>query len=446
MISILNIGINHETAPVEIRECLAPESRGGDSALLGMLCEEKAIEEAFILSTCNRVEALVISNSPIKAEEAVIRILCSGTGIDRKKLIPSFYKHWNLDAVHHIFMVASSLDSMVIGEPQILGQIKKAYANSVENRSVGTIINRLMHRAFHVAKRIRSETSVCELAVSVSYAAVELAKKIFSNFNDKKVLIIGAGEMAEIAAKHLSNHGVRDVKVANRTFERAAALAEQMSWQAISFEDIGNHIANSDIVISSTGSREYIISYADVKLAQKKRGDSPLFFIDIAVPRDIDPHINKIQNVYLYDIDDLKEVVSYNKTQRKKESEKAEKIIKEEVVKFGKWLETLTVVPTIIELRKKIKDIVDSELHRSRSDLDLLDDSQKAMVEVLVNSVAEKIINDPILFLKQKAESQSINSYLDMTKHMFGLDLDSNIKIEFHHHGHASKPNVGNEN
>lgn len=443
MISILNIGINHETAPVEIRECLAPDSRGGDSVLLDMICKEKAIEEAFILGTCNRVEALVTSNSPIKAEEAVMKILSSGTNIDEKRLISSFYRYWNLDAVHHIFMVASSLDSMIIGEPQILGQIKKAHVNAVENRSVGTILNRLMHRAFHVAKRIRNETSVCELAVSISYAAVELAKKIFSDFNDKKVLIIGAGEMAEIAAKHLSNQGIKDVKVTNRTFERAASLAERMGWQAIIFEDIESHLINTDIVISSTGSQEYIISYADAKRAQKKRGDRPLFFIDIAVPRDIDPDINKIQNVYLYDIDDLKEVISYNKTQRKEESVKAEKIVKEEVVKFAKWLDTLAVVPTIIELRKKIKDIVDSELRRSRSEIELMDVSQKSMIEVLVNSVAEKIISDPILFLKRRAESQYINSYLDMTKRMFALDSEK--EIEFHEH-HVLKPNAGNEN
>ena len=439
MISILNIGINHETAPIEIRECLALDSRGGYSALLDLLCKEKTIEEAFVLATCNRVEALVTSNSPIKAEEAVIKILGSGTSIDEKRLAQLCYRYWNLDAVYHIFMVASSLDSMVIGESQILGQIKKAHANAVGNRSVGTILNRLMHRAFHVGKRIRTETSVCELAVSISYAAVELAKKIFSNFNDKKVLIIGAGEMAELAAKHLFTQGVKDVKVTNRTFERAADLAGRIGGQAVGFENIETHIVNADIVISSTGSKEYIISVIDVKLAQKKRGDRPLFFIDIAVPRDIDPDANNIQNVYVYDIDDLKDVISYNKAQRREESIKAEIIVKEEVVKFAKWLETLAVVPTIIELRKKVKDIVDSELRRNRADIELLDDSQKEMIEILVNSIAEKIINDPILFLKRRAESQSINSYLDMAKRMFALDGEKKMDTIL------SKPNMGNK-
>jgi glutamyl-tRNA reductase len=336
------------------------------------------------------------------------------------------------DAIRHIFRVASSLDSMVLGEPQILGQIKEAYTRATMEKTAGVIINRLMHRAFHVAKRVRTETGVCEAAVSISYAAVELAKKIFYVLEGKKVLLIGAGEMAELAARHLMGQGVSTMVVANRTFHRAVQVAEPFRAQAIAFEEIEGQLSNVDIVISSTASPEYVIAYDLVKRSMRRRRNRPLFCIDIAVPRDIEPSVNEIENVYLYDIDDLKGVVQLNLAQRRQEAVQAERIVEEEVVKFGNWMQTLEVVPTIVSLREKAETIIRAELKKSSTALSRLDPEENRAVQVLVRSIAEKVIHDPIVFLKHKAGSPLVKEYLDAARRLFKLDQDegSEARVE----------------
>ncbi|HUU80756.1 MAG TPA: glutamyl-tRNA reductase, partial [Acidobacteriota bacterium] len=321
-----------------------------------------------------------------------------------------------------IFRVASSLDSMVVGEPQILGQIKEAYAQATRQKTSGVVLNRLMHKAFHVAKRVRTETGVCEAAVSVSYAAVELAKKIFHVLDGKKVLLIGAGEMAELAVKHLIANGVRSIVVANRTFERAIQIAELFNSSPVSFEEIPSQLVEADIVLTSTASPEYIITYEQVRNSLRKRRSRPLFFIDIAVPRDVEPEVNVLENVYVYDIDDLKNVIGLNLAQRKQEAIKAERVVQEEVVKFEKWLKTLAVVPTIISLRKKAEAIVQTELKKSNSVLRQLTPAQEEALYTLTRSITEKVLNDPILYLKKKADRHTVNGYIDVTRKLFNLD------------------------
>jgi glutamyl-tRNA reductase len=420
---IVNIGMNHETAPVELRECLAasPDSTG---RVLGKIRELPYIKEGIFLSTCNRIEVLFTSERVDEARKAMFSIM-SGLGrMPEDELTGYLYRWDDLEAVKHIFRVASSLDSLVVGEPQILGQIKEAYLRATREKTSGIILNRLMHRAFHVAKMVRTETGICESAVSISYAAVELAKKIFHSLEEKKVLLIGAGEMAELAARHLMGQGVESIAVANRTFERAVEVAGRFHARPISFDEIEVELVNADIVVCSTASPEHVITQARVKKSLRKRRNRPLFFIDIAVPRDVEPQVNNLSNVYVYDIDDLKGVIALNMDQRKLEAIKAERIVNEEVLKFGHWLKTLSVVPTIIALQEKARTIIEGELKKSGGTLGKLTEEQKKGVESLARSIAEKVLNDPILFLKEKVERPSVETYLDVARRLFNLDTN----------------------
>jgi glutamyl-tRNA reductase len=314
---------------------------------------------------------------------------------------------------------------MVMGEPQILGQIKDAYRQATKAKISGVVVNRLMHKAFHVAKRIRSETGISDAAVSVSYAAVELAKKIFRDLNGKNILLIGAGEMAELAAIHLMGHGVGSIRVANRTFQVALEKAESFNGTPVSFEEIGPQLLEVDIVVTSTASTEPVIKYEQVKSSLRKRRNRPLFFIDIAVPRDVEPRVNELGNVYVYDIDDLKGIVEDNLAYRKDEAVKAERIVQEEVLKFEKWLKTLEVVPTIVSLKEKTEGIRRTEIKKSLSALGSLTPSQLKAIETLTVSLSEKIINDPILVLKKIAHRDTRDTYVDMARRLFNLDQNN---------------------
>jgi len=315
MVTIVDIGMNHETAPVEVRECLARDL-GNPEKVLTSLKEFPTVKESMFISTCNRVEVLFTTADLSKSREEVLALFSKLGGIAEESFSSSLYIHQNMEAVSHVFRVASSLDSMVLGEPQILGQIKEAYSKATREKRTGVILNRLLHKAFHVAKRVRTETGISDAAVSVSYAAVELAKKIFRDLSGKKALLIGAGEMAELAAKHLLSHGVSSISVANRTFERAVELAGVFRGTPVSFDEITAQLMEVDIVISSTASQTYVITQEKVKNSFRKRKNRPIFFIDIAVPRDVDPAVNDLPNVYVYDIDDLKGVVQLNMAQR----------------------------------------------------------------------------------------------------------------------------------
>ncbi len=422
MIRIVNIGMNHESAPVELRECLADDAAIPGNALATMR-ESACIREGFFLSTCNRVETLYTTEDAERAEDMIITMLSQAARMERDRLFKHLYRYYDMEAVRHFFRVTSSLDSMVVGEPQILGQVKDAYHLAAsKEKATGVILNRLMHRAFHVAKRVRTETGIADHAVSISYAAVELAKKIFYGLDGKKVLLIGAGEMAELAARHLMGQGVGSLVVANRNLERAMKIAGSFGGKSILFEEIESQLREADIVITSTASTEFIINADIVKKNIRKRKNRPLFFIDIAVPRDVEPEVNNLENVFLYDIDDLMEVVEQNSAQRRQEALVAERIIEEEVIRFGKWIETLEVVPTIVLLKEKINKIRETEMKKSLSGLGDLTPSQIQGIETLTMSLSEKIINDPILALKKAAGRSLKDNFLDVTRKLFKLD------------------------
>jgi glutamyl-tRNA reductase len=421
MSQIVLLGMNHKTAPVEIREQLAVVCRD-DASLLRLLPRLEHVKELMLLATCNRVEFMFTCGSldgAIKEVKDLLRRHLGGASLS--SLDSCFYIHQDLAAVNHIFRVASSLDSMVIGEPQILGQIKAAYREATECRTVGVILNRLLHKTFSVAKRVRSETMIGSLAVSISFAAVELARKIFGELRDKKVLLIGAGEMAELAAEHFLSQGVRDMVVANRTLERAVELAGRFKASTIPFGHIADNLRDIDIVLTSTGSPDPILRIDDVKSRMRQRRNRPLFFIDIAVPRDIDPKVNDLDNVYLYDIDDLQGIVELNREGRKKEAERAEHIIAEETLKFQNWLCTLDVVPTIVALREKAETIRQREINKTFSQLAHLSDADREAIEVLTESIVNKVLHDPIITLKRKAERETCHSFVDHTQQLFNL-------------------------
>jgi glutamyl-tRNA reductase len=429
MIKIVNIGMNHETAPVELRELMAVGEHTIDE-VMGTIRTIKDIKESIVLSTCNRVEILFTTDNEKEATESIIDFLCRYSQISREKLLQLLYIYNDQEAIRHIFRVGASLDSLIIGEPQILGQVKEAYRIAVNHKSSSVILNKLMHRTFSLAKKIRTETEISGSAVSISFAAVELGKKIFGDLEGKKVLLIGAGEMAELAATYLVHNRVDKIKVANRTFRRAVEVADQFHGETISFEEIGNQLLHIDIVITSTASPVPIIFSDQVKKAMKGRKNRPLFFIDIAVPRNVEPRVNEIENAFVYTIDDLKGIIEFNLTKRKDEAVKAERMVDEEVIKFSEWLKTLDVVPTIVALKEKSKKIRQIELKKTLSSLGNLTPKQRKSVENLALSITKKVLNDPIVFLKSKENRSSRNLYLDIARRLFNLDSNNNTKTK----------------
>jgi glutamyl-tRNA reductase len=425
---IILIGLNHKSAPIHIRETLA-FSKEDTRQAMNELMQMPFFLEMCIFSTCNRVEILVVSD--LSAEtvrqqvmDKWIEYLSNHREIDITDLRPMFYIHQNLNAVRHLFRVASGLDSMIIGEPQILGQIKESYRLAVRRKSTGVLINRLLHRTFSVAKRVRSETGIGDHAVSISYAAIELGRKIFGSLHNKSVLLIGAGEMAELAVDHLIRHHAGTIYVVNRTFERGLQLAKRFKGTAIRFDELLDQIVHVDIVISSTGASACILTKTQMKKVMKRRKHRPIFFIDIAVPRDIDPDINQLENAYLYDIDDLQDVIDINVNERKKEALRAERIIDEAVVRFEEWLKNLDVVPTIKALRHKLDQITRFEIQKTCQSIQNENIEQLyPAFEKMGNAIVNKFLHDPIRFLKGEGFHKDRSACLDLTRKLFCLDI-----------------------
>jgi len=417
---IVIIGLNHRTAPVEIRERLAFPSETIGHALRGLL-EKKSLQEGVILSTCNRVEICALARHSFEGTSEAKEFMAAYHGIPMGELNGYLYHYEGDEAVRHLFRVASSLDSMVLGEPQILGQVKDAYGYASEFRTIGPIIDKFFAKTFSVAKRVRTETKVASSAVSVSYAAVELARKIFGDLSDKTVLLIGAGEMCELAARHLISAGVKGIMVTNRTFERAVKLAEEFGGIPIRFDEIPVHLKRADIVLSSTGAPHFILGRRDVEEVIRIRRNRPMFFIDMAVPRDIDPDANQVDNVYVYDIDDLNNVIETNLEERQREALKAEEIVTEEVRSFRRWLDAQQVTPTIITLRRKYEEVKNAEVAKAVSALGADDPKMRKVVESLASSLLNKILHAPISSLKKDADGRNPMDLVAMVREIFDL-------------------------
>ncbi|HYL14787.1 MAG TPA: glutamyl-tRNA reductase [Terriglobales bacterium] len=411
------IGVNHKSAPVEVRERLAlPDSRLADACK--RLTEQLGVEEGMILSTCNRVEVLARTTNGKADLRGFIGQFFS---LDPAELDRYFYEYREQDMVRHVFRVTSSLDSMVVGEPQILGQVKEAYAVARAVGSVNSQLDSLLTRAFAVAKRVRTETAVGSSAVSVASVAVELAKKIFGSLHGRHVYLVGAGKMSELAARHLLAHGAASIFVANRTYDRAVQLARKFSGKAIVFEQLYETCDRADIVITSTGAPHAIFRREHGELFLARRRNRPMFFIDIAVPRDVDPEVNKLDGIFVYDIDDLQQAVSAHVADRKKEAERAEAIVANEVERFQARLQTLEVVPTIVSLQDHLETIRQAEIDRVRGRLGELSPDQELAVDVLTKGIINKIMHTPITTLKTAARESEATTVIDLVRRLFNL-------------------------
>ncbi|MCL5966693.1 MAG: glutamyl-tRNA reductase [Deltaproteobacteria bacterium] len=423
MAQIVTVGLNHRSAPVEVRERVAFPAETIGHALRGLL-ERKEIAEGVILSTCNRVEVCVLAQDACEGAAAVKEFLASHHGMLLAEIDGYLYHHEGEEAVRHLFRVSSSLDSMVLGEPQILGQVKDAYGYAIEFRSIGPVLDKFFTKAFSVAKRVRTETKVASSAVSVSYAAVELAKKIFGLLSDKTVMLIGAGEMCELAARHMLSAGVKGILVTNRTFERAVKLAEEFDGMPVRFEELPVHLKRADIILSSSGAPHFILRRPDIEEVIRIRRNRPMFFIDMAVPRDIDPDANQIDNVYVYDIDDLNNVIETNLEERQREAERAEEIVAGEVKAFVRWLEAQQVTPTIVTLRRKLEEIRNAEVAKALSVLGTDDPKAKRVVEALASSIVNKVLHAPVTALKKDVEGRSPMELVAVVRELFDLPED----------------------
>lgn len=421
--SIILIGVNHKTAPVEIRERLA-FSDAACAEGLRRLVDGEVVREGLIVSTCNRVEIL----SATAAEQ-----MESGAGrlaqfLDAAASLPAgflgnhLYRHTDEEAVRHLFRVASSLDSMVVGEPQVLGQVRRAYSVAVEAGTAGRVLNRLVHHTFRVAKRVRNETGIAANAVSISYMAVELGKKIFDSLKGCTVLLIGAGEMAELSARHLVNAGASRVLIANRTEETARQIANEFGAVTVPFDQLDQGLAEADVVICSTGAPTYVLTEAQARRALGRRRNRPTCFIDISVPRNIDPAVGKVPNVFLFDIDDLESVITSNIREREREAERAELIVRSEVMQFQQSLRLMDVGPTIGAMREKFQEVARAEMARQRKRLGVLTKEQEAAIEALLVSTVNKISHPILNQMRRFYETSESDASAPQFEDSFDLD------------------------
>ena len=412
------IGVNHNSAPIEVRERLAiPESRLPDA--MRRLAEFPGVDEGLILCTCNRVEVVAQSKN---GGADLRRFLRDYFQLDPAQYEPHLYEYRESEAVRHLFRVAASLDSMLVGEPQILGQVKEAYATARAVGAVHSQLDLLLTRAFTVAKRVRTETAVGSSAVSVASVAVELAKKIFGSLQGRHVYLVGAGKMSELAARHLMAHGAASIFVANRTHERAAQLAGKFNGQVILFEQLYETCDRADIVITSTGAPHAIFRREHGELFLSRRKNRPMFFIDIAVPRDVAPEMNDLDGIFVYDIDDLQQAVSSHVADRRREAERAEAIVQSEVERFQARVQALDVVPTIVSLHDHLETIRQAEIDRVRARLGPLSPEQEMAVETLTRGIVNKIMHTPISTLKTAAREQEATTVIDVVRRLFNLE------------------------
>ncbi len=420
--NLLVVGLSHKTAPVEIRELLAiPQSRMAEA--LSRLCAYPGIQEGVLLSTCNRVEVYAAVED-VETGFARIQEFLADThlSLSSEQLMPHLYWHADDRAILHLFRVAASLDSMIVGESQILGQLKDAFELSLHHKASGIVLNKVVKKAISVAKRVRTETKIAEMAVSVSYAAVELAKKINSNLAEQTVLLVGAGEMAKLAARRLVSHGVRQIKITTRDPLHARTLAQQFQGFPVPFDDFRQEMASADIVLCSTGASHYLIRPEDVQWAVRQRMNRPILLIDISVPRNIDPEVRHVHDAFLFDIDDLEMRVEENREGRRREALKAERLVEEEVGFILQWLKSLEATPTIVALRRRAEEIKRSELEKTLGRLGTLSLQDQQMIEGMASGIVNKLLHGILTTLKTEADSSAGTLFIEAARRFYDLE------------------------
>jgi glutamyl-tRNA reductase len=423
------LGVSHKTAPVELRERLDFSSRDLGGAVEALASRPGAAESA-VLSTCNRSELYVAAENVERAKEDLVAFLSEYHQLSSDTFLPHVFAREDADAVRHLFRVAAGLDSLVVGEPQILGQVKEAYAIAAERHSSGPLLTKLFHSSFAVGKRVRTETALGEGAVSVSYTAVQLARKIFGKLTGRNVLVIGAGEMGKLTAQHLRTQGVGEIVITSRTFGRAQELAHTVAGTAAPWADLMTVLARADIVITATGSQVPILSRADIESVIGRPRHDPLFIIDIAIPRDVDPDAGNIEQVFLYNVDDLQMIVKENLSRRSAEMDRAELIVAEEVGRFMAWHRSRGAIPTVVALRQRFEAIRRAELQRLESKLSGLSPEARARVEEVTRIIMEKLLLEPTEQLKALPDEETQVLYTEAVNRLFGLRGEERVSRE----------------
>lgn len=419
--SLVVIGLSYRTAPVEIRDGVAVLPHALEGVLQGFATVPE-IAECAVLSTCNRSEVYCVTHDTHAVRDAVIAKWCDQSGLAPDALCRHLFVYRDADAARHLFGVAAGLDSMVMGEPQIAAQVKEAGAAALSAGASKTVLNRLFRAATEASKRARTETEIATGAVSVSFAAVELAKKIFGHLDGQTALVLGAGEMSELTARHLADQGVKSLLVTSRTFARARDLAMRVGGRAIHFAEGMDNLHDADVIISSTSAENYVLERHHVASAMHQRKNRSMFLIDIAVPRDIDPAVGDLYNVFLYDLDDLESVVGANLEKRKTEAEKVNAILEGEVRAFSAWVNSLDVVPAIVALRRHFQSFMDAELAQAK--LAEFSDDQRAQVANVVRRFMNKVLHKPVIRLKEAAEEEDSGAYVAALSYLFDLAVE----------------------
>ena len=418
---ILLVGISYRTAPVELRERLDFQARGVGDALRA-LAERGSAREAVVVSTCNRAELYVACDEASATRQDLVHFVSDFNGVAPAEIAPHVYEVIDLDVARHLFRVAAGLDSLVMGEPQILGQVKEAHTSATEARTAGPVLNRLFHASFAAGKRVRTETGLGSGAVSVSYAAVALARKIFGDLSGRNVVVIGAGEMGTLTAMHMKSQAVQHVTIVSRTMAHAARTAEAIGGaSAAPWEELDAVLGASDIVMTATGAAAPILTKAHIEAVMRPRRNRPLFIIDIAMPRDVEPAAGEIEQVFLYNIDDLQTTVRENLARRASEVVRAETIVNEEVNKFGAWFRSRAAIPTIVALRERFEAIRRAELERLDFKLSSLPPEARARVDEITHLLIEKLLLTPTEQLKSLSDADTVGAYSEALTRLFGL-------------------------
>ena len=427
--NVIVVGLSHKTAPVELRELLmVPESRVGEA--IRRLMAHPNIHEGVFLQTCNRVEVYAVTDRADAGFAAVQEFLvATHLSLSAEQLLPHLYWHEGDRAITHLFRVASSLDSLVVGEPQILGQVKECFRDASTHNASGVILNKVFQKAISVAKRVRTETRIAENAVSVSYAAVELAKKVFGNLSERTVMLVGAGEMAKLAAQHLVDHGVRQVLLTTRDAVRARDMVSRFRGTFVPFEEFRTDLYKADMVLCSTGAPHYVIGPEDVERAVRERWNRPIFLIDVAVPRNIDPDVRQVDNAFLFDMDDLEAHVEQNREDRLMEAACAENIVNDEVGVVLRWMQSLKATPMIVALQKHAETIKHAELQKIFGRFGMLTPDQREAMEHLASGIVKKLLHGPLVALKDAVQSSNGLMYIEAARHFYRLD-DQHVATE----------------
>jgi glutamyl-tRNA reductase len=424
------VGLNHRSAPVEIREKMSFKS-SHMSAALQELNKYNSIQGTIILNTCNRLEVYTMTAEAETAIDSIKRFLAQHGEIEERQVEEFLYNHTSSEAVRHLFRVVSGLDSMVLGETQILGQAATAYEEAYEAKVTNKVLNVLFQNALTVGKRVRTETLIDQHPVSISYTAVELAQQKFGDLGGKSILILGAGEMSALTAQHLVAAGATTVLVSNRSYDRAVLLAQEFAGQAIHFDQMDEFMVKVDIVISATASTHFIVMPGRLEEVMRQRKDRPLLLIDIAMPRDIHPDVRLLPGVSLYDIDDLQGVVDKNLHARELAAKQAEKIINEELSRFLKWHNSLYVIPTIVAIQQKAEQIKDAQLSHALERLGVLTPKQEKIVRSLANSIVNQLLHHPITNLKELADTRQGHLYYEALQDLFELEVVEETSTSF---------------